>query len=110
MGRTLKDIVWPGDSLAALREFPKRARIDPGEDLRRLQRGELPLDSKRVTTVSRGARELRARDRSIQFRILYVLKKSNRIIVLHSFIKKTGKTRKSDVDVAKERLRLFDRD
>ncbi|MEO0996551.1 MAG: type II toxin-antitoxin system RelE/ParE family toxin [Pseudomonadota bacterium] len=102
-----KDIIWLGDSLTVLQGFPKKVRVDLGTDLRRLQLGEMPIDSKPMTTVGRGVRELRARDRNNQFRTLYVLRKGDRIVVLHSFIKKSRATAKSDIGIAKERLKLL---
>jgi phage-related protein len=46
MSKEEKDIVWMGDSLDVLQAFPKTVRADLGGDLRRLQIGEMPLDSK----------------------------------------------------------------
>ena len=102
-----KDIVWLGNSLSALQEFPTSVRIDVGSDLRRLQLGEPPLDSKPVKTVGRGVRELRARDRNNQYRTMYVSSTSMKIIVLHSFVKKSRITSKSDIDIARKRLKGF---
>lgn len=102
-----KDIVWLGDSLEVLQGFPKAVRIDLGSDLRRLQIGEMPLDSKPMKTVGRGVRELRARDRNNQYRTMYVVKKSDEIVVLHSFVKKSKTTPKADIKVATERLKAL---
>ncbi len=102
-----KDIVWLGDSLEILQGFPKTVRIDLG-DLRRIQIGEVPLDSKPMKTVGRGVRELRARDRNNQYRTMYVVKKGDDIFVLHSFIKKSRTTSKADIKIAKERLKALE--
>jgi len=51
MSKEEKDIVWMGDSLDVLQAFPKTVRADLGGDLRRLQIGEMPLDSKLMRTV-----------------------------------------------------------
>ena len=40
---------------------------------------------------------------------MYVIRLGTKIVVLHSFIKKSRTTPKADIDVAKERLRAFDR-
>lgn len=109
MNKEEKDIVWLGDSLEVMQGFPKSVRIDLGGDLRRLQIGELPLDSKPMKAVGPGVRELRAHDRSRQFRTMYVDRKRDDIVVLHSFIKKSRTTSKADINTAKERLRAFDR-
>jgi phage-related protein len=109
MSETERDIVWMGDSLSVLQSFPKPVRVDLGSDLRRLQIGEKPLDSKAIKTVGPGVRELRARDRNNQFRTMYVAKKGAEIVVLHCFIKKSRTTAKIDINMAKERLKAFDR-
>ena len=108
MGGKEKDIVWLGDSLEVLQGFPKTVRIDLGSDLRRIQIGEVPLDSKPMKTVGRGVRELRARDRNNQYRTMYVVKKGDNIFVLHSFIKKSRTTSKADIKIAKERLKALE--
>ena len=109
MSETERDIVWMGDSLNVLQSFPKTVRADLGSDLRRLQIGEKALDSKPIRTVGPGVRELRARDRNNQFRTMYVAKKGAEIVVLHCFIKKSRTTAKIDINMAKERLKAFDR-
>ena len=109
MGKDEKDIVWLGDSLSVLQTFPKSVRIDLGSDLRRLQIGELPKDFKPMKTVGSGVRELHARDRNNQYRTMYVIRMGTKVIVLHSFIKKSRTTPKADIDTARERLRAFDR-
>ena len=108
MGGKEKDIVWLGDSLEVLQGFPKTVRIDLGSDLRRIQIGEAPLDSKPMKTVGRGVRELRARDRNNQYRTMYIVKKGDDIFVLHSFIKKSRTILKADIKIAKERLKALE--
>lgn len=109
MYRQEKEITWLGDSLQVLRGFPASVRVALGSDLRRLQIGELPLDSKPVKTVGPGVRELRAKDQDRQFRTIYFLAKSDGVVVLHSFVKKTRTTSKKDIDIAKERFKYFKR-
>jgi len=100
-----RDIVWLGDSLSVLQEFPKSVRVDLGSDLRRLQIGEFPLDSKPIKTVGPRVRELRAHDRNNQYRTMYATRKRTKIIVVHSFIKKSKTTSKSDIEIARTRLK-----
>jgi len=109
MGKDEKDVVWLGDSLSVLQAFPKSVRIDLGSDLRRLQIGELPKDFKPMKTVGSGVRELRARDSNNQYRTMYVIRMGTKIVVLHSFTKKSRTTPKADIETAKQRLRAFDR-
>ena len=108
MRKEEKDVVWMGDSLGVLQAFPKTVRADLGGDLRRLQIGEMPLDSKLMRIVGPGVRELRARDRNNQFRTMYAARKGSEIVVLHCFIKKSRTTPKTAIDTAKERLKAFD--
>lgn len=109
MDKPEKDVIWLGDSLAILQEFPKSVRVDLGSDLRRLQIGELPLDSKPVKTIGPAVRELRAKDRDNQFRTLYFIPRGDDVVVLHSFVKKTRTTSNRDISIAKERLKDFNR-
>ena len=103
-----KIIVWLGDSRAILRSFPKSVREKLGSDLRRLQLGKVPLDSKPMKTIGPGVRELRAQDRNNQYRIMYTVQSRIGIVVLHSFAKKSRVTPRSDIDLARKRLRAFD--
>ena len=58
-----------------------------------------------MTTVGQGVKEIRIRDASGAFRILYVAKLADAVYVLHCFQKKTQKTSKADVDLAAKRYR-----
>ncbi len=62
-----------------------------------------------MKTAGSGVRELRARDRNSQYRTMYVIRMRTKVVVLHSFIKKSRTTLKADIDTARERLRAFDR-
>ena len=96
-----------GNSLDVLQAFPKTVRADLGAYLRRLQIGEVALNSKPMRTVGPGVRELRARDRNNQFRTMYVARKGSEIVVMNCFIKKSRATAKTDINTAKERLKAF---
>ena len=58
-----------------------------------------------MATVGPGVREIRIRDASGGFRIIYVAKFTEAIYVLHCFQKKTMKTSKMDTDLAEKRDR-----
>jgi phage-related protein len=49
--------------------------------------------------------EIRIRDATGAFRIIYVAKFANAVYVLHCFQKKTAKTSKADLDLAAKRYR-----
>jgi len=101
----LKPIEFAGDSLTRLREFPASARRSAGYQLDRVQRGFDPDDWKPMKAVGIGAREIRVRDRSAAFRVIYLATLPDRVVVLHAFQKKTQVTAKRDIDLAARRLR-----
>ena len=103
--KSLKEVHWHGDSLEAVRDFPRSVKIDIGSELHLLQLGEQPLHSKPIASVGRGVWEIRVKDTSGVFRAFYVVRRHDGIHVLHAFQKKTQKTRKSDIESGKSRLR-----
>ncbi len=100
-----KPVEFRGSALADLRSFPQAARREAGYQLDRVQRGREPDDWKPINSVGRGVKEIRIRDASGAFRVLYVAKFAEAIYVLHCFQKKTQKTRKADLDLAGQRYR-----
>ncbi len=58
-----------------------------------------------MNTVGRGVQEIRIRDESSAFRVLYVAKFIEAVYVLHCFQKKAQKTSKSDLELAAGRYR-----
>jgi phage-related protein len=58
-----------------------------------------------MQTVGQGVREIRIRDVSGAFRVVYVAKFTSAIYVLHCFQKKTQRTSKADLDLASKRYR-----
>lgn len=101
----MKRIDFLGDSLSRLRAFPEDARSEAGFQLRRLQKGEDPADWKPMKTVGPGVREIRIRDESGAYRVIYLASLPDRIAVLHAFQKKTQATPERDIDLATKRLR-----
>lgn len=102
-------IVWVGGSKDALKAFPDDARQDAGFQLSKVQHGEEPDDWKPMSTIGAGVREIRIRERSGAFRIIYVVRHRNAIYVLHAFQKKVQKTRSSDLHLARERFQSIPR-
>jgi phage-related protein len=98
-------IVFLGDSLDRLREFPDTARREAGVELRQIQLGLDPSDWKPMKTIGPGVREIRIRDKAGAFRVIYVVRRSDAVYVLHAFQKKTQQTAKTDLDLAAARLR-----
>ncbi|MGB7101890.1 MAG: type II toxin-antitoxin system RelE/ParE family toxin [Xanthobacteraceae bacterium] len=101
----MKPIEFAGDSLERLRAFPATARRGAGYQLDRVQRGLEPDDWKPMRAIGQGVRELRIRDRAGAFRVIYLAALSDRIVVLHAFLKKTQRTEKYDIELAAKRFR-----
>jgi phage-related protein len=100
----MKSIVFIGDSLKRLREFPEDARHDAGYQLDKVQRGQTPDDCKPMPAIGKGVEEIRIWDDSGTYRVIYTARLRDAVYVLHAFQKKTQATSKRDVDVARQRL------
>jgi phage-related protein len=101
----IKPLVFLGTALDDLRAFPLSAKREAGHQLDQVQRGLDPDDWKPMNTVGSGVREIRIRDASGAFRVMYVAKLGDVVAVLHCFQKKTEKTSKPDLDLASKRYR-----
>lgn len=100
-----KPVEFRGSSLDDLRAFPLAAKREAGHQLDQIQNGHEPDDWKPMSTVGQGVKEIRIRDASGAFRIIYIAKLADAIYVLHCFQKKTEKTSKADLDLASKRYR-----
>ena len=100
----MKPVRFVGDSLKRLREFPKDARQDAGYQIDRVQRGDQPVDFKPMPSIGRGVEEIRIRDQSGSYRVIYTARFRDTIYVLHAFQKKTQTTAKSDIELARGRF------
>lgn len=105
----MKPVVFLGSSLDDLRAFPEQARHDSGFQLERVQRGLEPDDWKPMQTIGPGVREIRVRDASGAFRVIYVAAFAEAVYVLHAFAKKTQRTTQHDIALAQRRLRELKR-
>lgn len=103
----MKPVVFLGDSLDRVREFPEKVRRQAGFELRQVQHGLDPTDWKPMKSVGPGVREIRLRDGSGAFRVLYVATRADAVYVRHAFRKKTQATAKRELDAAALRLRLL---
>ena len=77
-----------------------------GFQLRRVQRGLRPNDGKPMATVGPGVEEIRVR-MAVEHRVLYVARFTEGVYVLHAFEKRSRKTPKRELDIARERLRTL---
>jgi phage-related protein len=100
----MKPIVWCGDSLDRIREFPADARRSAGHQLDKVQRGLDADDWKPMPSVGLGVREIRAHAGG-EYRVVYLAKFEEAVYVLHAFAKKTRRTPKQDLELAATRFR-----
>lgn len=101
----MKRILWQGSSKTDLKSFPSAVVDDAGYQLFRLQCGLDPDDWKPMSSIGPNVREIRLRDRSGTFRIIYIATRPQGIYVLHCFQKKSQKTSPRDLQLARERLK-----
>lgn len=83
----------------------RHARKETGVQLHKVQLGLEPSDWKPMTTVGPGVREIRVRDATGAFRVLYVASIGDAVYVLHAFQKETQQTVKRNLDLAASRFR-----
>ncbi len=98
-----KQIRWVGSAYDDLRAFPKDARKEAGFQLGKVQAGLDPTDWKPFDDVGAGTREIRIRETSGIYLVMYVVKFEEAIYVLHCFQKKTQMTSKQDRTIAAAR-------
>jgi phage-related protein len=98
----MKALLFVGSSLEDLRNFPAEARRQAGFELYAVQRGLEPTDWKPMNVVGTGAREIRIQVLG-EWRVLYVAKFADAVYVLHTFQKKSRKTRREDIELARQR-------
>jgi phage-related protein len=103
-----KPIIWMGSSLNDIkdaRNFSEGAKREAGHQLDRVQSGLEPDDWRPFDTVGSGTKEIRINLDDGWFRVLYIAKFGEAVYVLHCFKKKSNKTSKSDIDIAKMRYK-----
>ena len=104
----MKPVSFIGNSLDALRSFPDCARREAGFQIDRLQRDLDPDDWKPMKTIGAGVREIRVRDASGAFRVIYIATLEDAVYILHAFQKKskTGiATPKPEISLIERRLK-----
>ncbi len=90
-----------------IQDFPEDVKEDLADALARLDEGHnlsLPL-SRPMPSIGSGVHELRFRDREGIFRVIYFIKRSGEIWLLHAFKKKTQQTPRENIELAKQRLK-----
>ncbi len=100
------EIVWEGDSLEVIRSFPAGVRADLGSEIRRLQMGQLPLNSRPMKSIGSKIYEIKEQDERAWYRVIYLARIGDSIHILHCFEKKSQKTSRNDLLVAKRRFQI----
>ncbi len=100
----MKPLVWLGSSLDEVRQFPEASRREAGFELRLVQGGREPSDWKPMPAVGASVNEIRIHGGN-EYRVIYVAKFAEAIYVLHVFMKKTRRTSKADIELARARLK-----
>jgi phage-related protein len=100
----MKLLNFVGSSLDDLRNFPDEARRAAGFELRTVQNGLEPSDWKPMQVIGPGVKEIRIHVLG-EWRVIYVAKLRDVVYMLHAFQKKTQKTSRHDIDLARRRYK-----
>jgi phage-related protein len=90
-----------------IKAFPASIKKALGKAIMELQYGitlKMPL-SKPIPSISKGVFEIRLKDKDGIYRVFCLTKVEDKVLVFHAFQKKTQKTPKKDIDLAKKRLK-----
>ena len=103
----MKNVVWNDKAKDFLRGLNPELKKEFGSLILLLQLGRVlsPPLSKALKIVHKSAFELRVKDSSGQYRIIYVLVQKDQILIPHGFKKKTQKTPQKEITVAQKRLK-----
>ena len=107
--KTGKPLVWLHGEVKTP-PFSSAARVQVGFLLRRLQNGEV-IDmpaSRPMPSIGPGCHELRVDDGSTTWRIAYAIQ-AEAIVILEVFQKKSRTTPKQVIELARKRLRAYQR-
>ena len=102
MNTVAKALKFIGSSLDDLKNFPDEARRAAGFELYAVQSGLEPGDWKPMKAIGAGVKEIRIHVLG-EWRVMYVAKFSDAVYVLHAFKKKSQKTNRQDIELARQR-------
>ena len=103
----MKKVVWNKKAKEFVKNLPSSLKKEFGSLLLLLQRGNIlsPPASKIIRAIHQNAFELRVKDQSGTYRVIYILAVKNKILIPHGFKKKTQKTPDKEISIAKKRLK-----
>lgn len=103
-----KPVVWMGDTLTVMREFPKAVREKMGYALYQAQVGGKHADAKPLRGFGAGVLEVVSDHRGNTYRAVYTVRLASRVYVLHAFQKKSKRgisSPGSELDLVRQRLK-----
>lgn len=112
-GRSLRPLLWVASSKRNYGDFPARVQDTLGFELFLAQTGQHPPSAKPLKGLGGGTVELIEDFDGDTYRAVYSVRFSRAIYVLHAFKKKSkygGKTRQSDIDLIRRRLKDAEQD
>jgi len=99
----MKPIVFHGDTLAVIRDFPEPVKKRAGYQLWLVQNGCTPARWRPMPTIGKGVCEIKIKHGG-EYRIIYIASIKDAVHVLGAFEKKSQKTPKKVIDLARKRL------
>lgn len=106
----MKPIIFKGTSLDDIRGFNIDIRRQAGFQLDKVQQGLNPNDWKPMPSIGKGVREIRIRDNTGAYRVIYVATFKTAVYVLSAFCKKQQQTPKQAIDKAKRHYKELSND
>jgi phage-related protein len=103
----MRSAIFHPAARAAIRAFPAAVKRHLGKAILDLQKGHslgMPL-SRPMPKVAVGVEELRLRDEAGIYRTFCFTKSKRGILIPHAFVKKTAKTPRHEIELAKKRLK-----
>ncbi|MGE3608524.1 MAG: type II toxin-antitoxin system RelE/ParE family toxin [Bacteriovoracaceae bacterium] len=103
----MKEIKWNAKAREFIRSLDLEIKREIGALLMLLQSGKNlgEPQSKPMKSIHANAYELRVKDRKGVYRIIYVLKIKDKILIPHAFTKKTQKTPQEEIERSIKRLK-----
>ncbi len=103
----MKAALFHPKARAALKAFPEDVRRELGKAIFDLQKGtklSMPL-SRPMPSLAEGVEELRVKDRMGVYRVFYLAKLTDAVLIFHAFTKKTQKTQPREIALGQKRLK-----
>ena len=100
----MKALLWVGSSREDVRAFARDARQRAAFELYQVQCGLDSSDWKPMPSIGPGVQEIRIHT-GLEHRVIYLTKFTEGVYVLHAFEKKTRRTSRPDMDIARSRLK-----